>query len=518
MFFSVAGGLRGVVFALCSALFLEKKFLAVFQQTSYRAKEYFRKLPACAGRRLAGLFLLALSLAVLSVIAAESAVISAVLLSCFAFVSAAFSLFDKTVVGIVYTARMKRVFVTGAVVYSLAGGVSGTFLPSTLFFLLPAFVCFCPVVPALGCLPWLPYDRLLRRRAIAACTEKIAGFHGLIRIGITGSCGKTSVKNYLAKMLSEKYEVLATPKSFNTPLGICRTAEKLDGSQDVFLVEMGARRRGDIAELCRITKPQIAVMTAVVGQHLETFRTVEEIRRTKYELIESVGEKGYAVFSADSPLLAPLFRKAPCEKISVGFRGDKSGVRAENYRQRNEGSEFDLYLRGKPYRVRNALIGRHNATDVCLAAAVALRLGVAEENIVRAACSLKPVEHRMAVSVTAAGVTVIDDGYNANAEGIASGAECLDRFEGKKIVVTPGVTELGRYRREYNEKVGEVLASHADLVVAVGRNGRPIEKGADGKCAVRRVRTLARAKEVLKETGIGKGDVVLFLSDLPDAF
>ncbi len=513
--FSVCGMSFGLITALCSSFFLAKKFFAVFQQTSYRGREYLRKLIICIPGRIIALFCVGLLYGVSVYFTEGKRAVDYVPLLSFALVSACIGVVDKPVVKIAFTARMKRIFITGTAIFVVSGAILGGFVFSPVVgFLL---VSLSPAVPLSGVLPWLGYDRAKYRQAKEKCKQKLAEHPGLIRVGITGSCGKTSVKNYLNKMLSGSFDVLATPKSFNTPLGICRAAERLCGGTEVFLVEMGARRRGDIAELCDMVSPSVAVLTAVTGQHLETFGSADEIARTKYELVRAVGEKGFAVFSADSPLLAPLYASAPCEKISVGFGGEREGVKAENFRQGERGSSFDLWMEGKRYPIENSLVGKFSATDICLAAAVARKLGVPREKIASAACRLKPVEHRLAVSVTPGGVTIADDGYNANPEGIVDAAEFLDRFPGRKIVVTPGLAELGKFRRMYNENAGRVLAGHADTIVAIGKNGGAIVRGAGGRCETVRVRSREKAKKFL-EGKTKRGDVVLFLNDFPDVF
>lgn len=513
--FSFWGMAFGFVTALCSSFFLAKKFFAVFQQTSYRGREYVRKLIICVPGRIIVLLCVGLLYGASVYFAEGKTAVTYVPLLSFVLLSACYGVIDKPVVKTAFTARMKRIFVTGTLLFVFSGAILGGFVFSPVVgFLL---VSLTPAVPLSGALPWFGYDRAKYRQAKEKCKQRLAEYPELIRVGITGSCGKTSVKNYLNKMLSGSFDVLTTPKSFNTPLGICRATEKLCGDTEVFLVEMGARKRGDIAELCDMVSPSVAVLTSVTGQHLETFGSAEEIARTKYELVRAVGEKGFAVFSADSPMLAPLYASAPCEKISVGFGGEREGVKAENFRQGERGSSFDLWMEGKMYPIENSLVGKFSATDICLAAAVARKLGVPREKIASAACRLKAVEHRLSVSVTPGGVTIADDGYNANPEGIVAAAEFLDTFSGKKIVVTPGLAELGRFRRVCNENAGRVLAAHADTIVAIGKNGGPIVRGAGGRCETVRVRSREKAKKFL-EGKTGRGDVVLFLNDFPDVF
>ncbi|MBR1677511.1 MAG: UDP-N-acetylmuramoyl-tripeptide--D-alanyl-D-alanine ligase [Clostridia bacterium] len=363
----------------------------------------------------------------------------------------------------------------------------------------------------------MPFDRLNYVLSINKCKKKLAKKNDLIKIGITGSCGKTSVKNILAAMLSVDYKVYATPKSYNTPLGICKSVSKMNDDTEVFIAEMGARNKGDIKELTNIVKPEIGVITGVTEQHLETFGSLENIKDTKFELIDGLCENGYAVFSADTIGSTELYERAKVNKCLVGING--LNVKAENIVISSCQTSFDLILKDVRFPVVTKLLGRHSVTDICLASAVALYLGVKPHRIADCVFTLKPTEHRAEVFVTESGVTVIDDGYNANILGIESDAEILKTFNGKKFAVVSGIVEGGKREEELNKNVGKILSECVDVIIAVGKNADAVLSGTVDIKGLEKhyAKNLCEAENILKNM-IKSGNMVIFINDLPDSY
>ncbi len=367
----------------------------------------------------------------------------------------------------------------------------------------------------LGKLFWLPFDAISRAITIRKRAKKIGSNPNMIKIAVTGSFGKTTVKEYLKKMLERDFKVLATPLSYNTPLGVCKAAKELTEDVEVFIVEMGARKRGDIKKLCEIVKPDVGIITGICSQHLETFGSVEEVKATKNELIEALPLDGYAVFSADSEGSVQLYEKCPIAKSLVGRNGKE--IRTLNEREDRRGLRFDLALNGEIFRINADAFGEGVMTNVCLAAAVALKVGVSARKIALVARGLKNPPHRLNVTRNAFGATIIDDGYNANEQSVKAAAKVLSHFGGMKFVVTPGIVEGGEFGKELNREVGRVLALAADEIIAVGVNGEDIAVGAGRDASVVKVKNLDEAKKRLS-TKLKRGDAVLFLNDVPDAY
>ncbi len=358
-------------------------------------------------------------------------------------------------------------------------------------------------VAAAGCI--MKVYEIPRARHFIKKAKKTLAESGCIKVGVTGSFGKTSVKAIAAQMLSCKFRVKATPASYNTPIGIAKFVNGEGCDCDVFLAEMGARHTGDIAELCAMVDPAVGVVTGVCAQHLETFGSVENIRR----------EKGELARAAEKVILGETARDmredALCEGRDFG---------AENIEISCERTKFTLFLGGERADVETSLLGRHAAEDISIAAALCLSLGMTFGEIVAAVPTLTPVPHRLERSESG-GVTILDDAYNGNPLGAKNAVEVLRTAAGRKIVVTPGLVELGEIEEKVNEDLGGELVG-LDMVVLVGetrvlavRNGYKDGGGDEEK--LKTVSTLSAAQELLRNF-LRAGDTVLFLNDLPDKY
>lgn len=324
-------------------------------------------------------------------------------------------------------------------------------------------------------------------------------------VGITGSFGKTSVKNFANTILSTKYRVLATPASYNTPLGISKTLNEFGLDCDIFLAEMGARKTGDIKELCDLVNPEYGVVTGVCCQHLESFGSLKKIQ----------AEKGVLAKRAKKVVLGS---SVTAEK--EGALREGVDFAAEDIRLSTSGTAFTLRIQNEKIPVQTALLGRHAAEDIALAAALAYLLGMTMEEIAAGIRAIEPVPHRLQ-KMEANGVTILDDSYNSNVEGAKIAVETLKLFEGRKFVVTPGLVELGLIEKKKNEELG-ALFTELDGVVLVGetrvlplRNGY-LAAGGDAE-KVQMVPSLNKAQQYLA-TVLEAGDTVLFLNDLPDKY
>ena len=367
-----------------------------------------------------------------------------------------------------------------------------------------------------------PIEELIKRRYVKIAMQKIAKTD-VIKIAITGSYGKTSVKEILKTLFSQKYRVLATPKSYNTPMGIAIAVKGLDGTHDIFIAEMGARTKGDISSLAKIVKPDYAVITAINNQHLETFGSLENIKNTKYELIESLGEKGVAFFSADSENAMELFDRFDGEKHCAGINGESNLVTASDITVNHTGTKFTLNFKGgESVGCDTVLLGRHNVTNICIAAAVAYKIGLTPEEIAQGVNRLVTVEHRLELVPNNRNIIIIDDSYNSNVDGVKAAMEVLDTFKGRKIVLTPGLVELGKDENVVNYEVGKLIASHADIVFVIGKHNAEMlingltEKGFN-KENILFAKSLNKGNQMLNEI-LTEGDVVLFENDLPDNY
>ena len=367
-----------------------------------------------------------------------------------------------------------------------------------------------------------PVQNLINGRFLKAARRKLDEVAPRV-IGVTGSFGKTSTKFAVHQLLGAPDTVLATPGSFNTPLGVSRTInEQLESGHRFFVVEMGARQRGDIAELCGLVHPTIGVLTAVGPAHLESFGSLDAIRRGKYELIESLPQDGVAVMNVDDPevrALAESTRHVPVVRYGIEDDG-RPDIQARELRLLEDGTACSITdnRTGSRISVRLGLLGRHAIGHALAGVAVALAAGKTLEELVPALEAMQPVEHRLQVIKGAGGVTVIDDAYNSNPAGASAALDVLDKMPARrKVVITPGMVELGELAEDANTELGAHCSRVADVAIFVAKLNRDalVRGAAGGRAEVIAVDSLSEATERLKGL-VGPGDVVLFENDLPD--
>lgn len=367
-----------------------------------------------------------------------------------------------------------------------------------------------------------PYEEVSRRRYLRIANRKLSKTD-VLKIGITGSYAKTSVKEILKTVLSQKYRVLATPESYNTPLGIALTVRHLDSSHDIFLAEMGARSKGDIKELAKLVKPKYGVLTGINNQHLETFGSIENIKQTKYELFENLAENGIGFFSSDSSNTVELYGQYGGEKYLAGVAGEDNFVTAVDIKTDVKGMSFTLVIKGeKPVKCNTVLLGTHSVKNICLAAAVAYKVGLTPKEISQGINRIQSIGHRLELMPNNKNIVIIDDSYNSNVDGVNAAMEVLDNFKGRKIVLTPGLVELGKIENVANLELGKTLAKHADIVIVIGTHNAEmiingLKEGGMDLENIKFAKTLNKGNELLNGI-MRESDVVLFENDLPDNY
>lgn len=426
----------------------------------------------------------------------------------------------------VVTMRVKRTYITSAAVFTLICALIGFLLTGAeprLYFI-GLFPVLLPLWVALGGLLAWPIEKLVSEMYFRDAQKKLASRPDLIKIGITGSYGKTSVKFILGTILQEKFQVLVTPSSFNTPMGVTRIIrEKLMPAHQVFVAEMGARHVGDIKEMCRLVHPHHGVLTSVGPQHLDTFRTLERIKSTKYELMDAIPDGGCCFFPDDKAICRELFDKTRKVKrlCSVHPGVEDADVWATDIRVSPQGSSFVLHTMNDEIACQTKLLGEHNIQNVILAATVGLHLGMTLRQIARGISKIAPVEHRLQL-IPSAGVTIIDDAFNSNPKGAQAALKVIREFEGRRIIITPGMVELGAEEEAFNREFGVMMADCADVAILVGKkHTAPIAEGLKSAGFsvenLHVVSTLEEASAILRQIG-RPGDVALFENDLPDNY
>lgn len=368
-----------------------------------------------------------------------------------------------------------------------------------------------------------PYENYVHRHFIKQAKKKLSRMPDLTVIAITGSYGKTSTKFMIRDLLSERYAVCATPGSYNTPMGICKVINNdLEAHHQVLVLEMGARYEGNIDELCDIAEPDISVVTNVGIAHLETFGSQDAIARTKSTIVKRTKSGGKTVLNADDERVSTMANlRGDIEIIRAGL--EQGDIHGKDITYGLDGMQFTVSADDESESFSTKLLGAHNAQNMLLAVAVGKSLGLRLTTMSMAAGRMEPVEHRLELKQQG-DLTVIDDAFNSNPVGAKNAVETLAAFEtGRRIIITPGMIELGELQEEKNRKFGKQIGNaDLDLVILVGKEQtNAIKEGIEstgfdmGKVQI--ARSLYDANRTLHNFA-EKGDVVLYENDLPDSF
>ena len=344
----------------------------------------------------------------------------------------------------------------------------------------------------------------------------------LIKIGITGSYGKTSTKNIIYDIISENRLTLITPASYNTPMGITRTIrEMLKPIHEVFVCEMGADKVGDITYLMDMVNPSIGVVTSIGPQHLNTFRSMDNIIYEKMQEIEMLPHKGVGFINLDNEYIANYRIRNNVKVVSVGIDNSEADLVAKKVKYSKNGSAFTVKIGKKNYSFTTSLLGKHNITNILIGIGIALELGIDIEDIVRNVKKINQVQHRLEVRKIN-GYTFIDDAFNSNPVGSKMALDVLAMMDGKRVIVTPGMIDLGEKEDEINREFGEYMKGRADKVILVGeKQTRMIMEGLLSSGFAREdiivTDSVRQAFDYVYKNFSSK-DTILLENDLPDAF
>ncbi len=430
---------------------------------------------------------------------------------------------------LVYTPRVKRMLFTETLLFILI--LSLVSIPAFMsevnhatYFLTAVSLIYAlaPVLCLVANLINKPVELGINRHYTNDAKNMLKKCPDLKIIGITGSYGKTSVKYYLTTLLKTKYNVLMTPESYNTPMGVVKTIRGyLKATDEIFVCEMGAKWVGDIKELCDIVHPHHGVITSIGPQHLESFKTLDAVKNTKFELADSLPEGGMLFLNGDDENIKAHGSDRPY--ISYSIDGDADYV-AYDVNVSSRGTSFKVKTRdGETEEFSTKLIGRHNVLNIVGAIAISHKMGIELKELRPAVRRLEGVPHRLQLSEKG-GVTIIDDAYNSNPSGTKAALEALSLFDGYKILVTPGMVELGEKQDELNREFGKNAASVCDYVVLVGKKQAvPIKAGLlDGGYDESRIFVADTINEALGHvyaiSSGGKKKVILLENDLPDNY
>lgn len=432
----------------------------------------------------------------------------------------------KSIKKLVFTSRIKRLYATSTIllaiiicIYAFSPdlfiGEIFAIITFMLSFISPLLVFLCYMIMS-------PVEKGFAKWYINDAKRILKEHKDIIVIGVTGSYGKTTTKFILNRILSEKYNVVCTPQSFNTPMGVVRTIrEKLQPQTQIFICEMGAKNIGDIKEICDIVHPNYGIITSVGAQHLDTFKSIDNVFKTKFELADAVKKNGGQFFvNGDSE---EIIKRIDMSAYKIYGTNKDYEYNASDFSYGRNGSEFKLTLENENVALSSKLLGKHSIIDIVGAAALAHILGVSSDDLKFATASLKATEHRLELKSYMAGSLLIDDAYNANPEGCLEAVHVLGSFDGmKKVIVTPGLIELGVKEYDCNYALGLEATKFCDIIILVGQNrSKPMREAIDttdfDKENVYVVSSFKEAMEIYSKIA-DKNTVVLFENDLPDNY
>ncbi|MFI3286158.1 MAG: UDP-N-acetylmuramoyl-tripeptide--D-alanyl-D-alanine ligase [Rikenellaceae bacterium] len=503
----------------------------MFQQNSYRYNRYFRWLKLNLWRVeiwkcVPILVSIIISVLLVCLSNSESWKVLFIALSLGYAINSRVEFRKEFKVKIAYTDRVKRLLFSSLLVSTILFGSAYLRLEpfqfavtSSLIIILSNFILL------LANFLNSPVERAITNWYINDARKIISSRPDLIIIGVTGSYGKTSTKNYLYRMLTEKYNVLVTPGNYNTLLGVVRTIrEQLRPQHQIFIVEMGAKQQGDIKEICDLVHPSIGIVTSVGEAHLETFKSVENIQKTKFELIDSLPKEGLGVINFDSESIRNYDFSAECNIVSYSVVDATARMQAQDVSYNAAGVSFSLLLNNEEIGFKSPLLGGGNVLNLVAGIAVASHLGVAPKLLQRSIKQMQIVEHRLSMSKVG-GLTILDDAYNSNPTGAKMALEVLrdfTRMEGaQRVVVTPGFVEMGVNQASANYTFGCQIATSVDYAVIVNKINRDaivrglVDSGFD-EDSYFVANSLNEARAHLASR-LKVGDIVLYENDLPDS-
>jgi len=367
-----------------------------------------------------------------------------------------------------------------------------------------------------------PYEITRRQLTIWAVRRTIISHKSLTVIGITGSYGKTTTKDLLFEILKRYKTTLKTPESYNTIFGISKVIDfELTSKDKLFICEMGAYIRGEIRELTHMVPPHYALLTAIGSQHLERFKSIKNTTLAKFELVDSVPVEN-ALVNLDNPLISKHIEQAKYFGIKTfSLSNSKADFYLTNYLLTPNGMSFTLKHFKQKYQFETHLFGTSNLQDLVGAISLALLLKVPAPVIKNAVASLRPSPHRLELSKIKR-ATLIDNAYSSNEQGVINIIADLSKLPGKKVIITPGIVELGAQSAAIHRRLGELIAPVFNTTILVGHSDRTkdLESGIKEKNRENKIQYLENNDllwpeiDRLSETH----DWILIENDLPDNF
>ena len=485
-------------------------FFTIFQQNGYNPKKYYLNL------KKHYLYTLSTYLEYISLIMLISYYINynwyLMVLEIF-FILGSFMLSKQLVLAPVLTKRMVRLFITFCIICIIPYIF---FNKHILIFTLETVLI--PIIILIASYIILPIEQQIKRYYYQKTKNKLNKYQ-MINIGITGSFGKTSTKNFLYHLLKEQYYTYKTPKSYNTPMGISKAVNnELPILSDVFIVEMGACNIGDINELVDLVNIDIGVITEIGPQHLETFKTIDNVLKTKLEILNSKNLKTL-IINQDNIYLRNTIYPNNLKIIRIGIN-EEADYMAKNIIMKETYLSFDLYYQKSILtNIKTKLLGQHNIYNLLSAIVVAYTMGVDIENIKNSCFKIEPVLHRLS-TLQDGNIKIIDDAFNSNIVGFKNAVDVLKLADTNKIVITPGIVDGGEYLKELNIDAAKKL-TEVDFVLLVDNQASKYIQDYFDDCAFTNyqvVKSFKQAYNIVQKESKSKDITLLIENDLPDNY
>lgn len=512
-----------VLSVIISIIFQMKFFMHMFQLNSYNERTQLGWYKKNAVRNIPNVISIAMGISLCIVLQGNDKLVKASLVIFAVFMIVFIAIYHeskaRTKKKLVYTMRVKRMYITDFIII-LAAIIVGFCMELPIGLLIYGIIYGCiPFIIILGNIINKPIEKAVNNHYIKEARAILKSHPSLKIIGITGSFGKTSVKYYLNTLLKAKYNVLMTPESYNTPMGVVKTIRgSLKPIHEIFICEMGAKKVGEIKEICDIVDPQDGIITSIGPQHLETFKSLDNVKKTKFELAEALPEAGLLLVNGNDENIKAYNYKKPY--ITYGVTEDCDYF-AYDIQVSSKGTAFKVKIKDEECTFKTNLIGRHNVINIVGTIAMAHLMGISLVELKPQVRKLESVPHRLQL-IGKNGITIIDDAFNSNPTGAKAALDTLNLFDGTKILITPGMVELGQKEEELNKELGRQAAEVCDYIFLVGINRtKPIydgivEKGFD-KAKVIAYDTLGEALETMYSLN-EPNKYVLLENDLPDNY
>ncbi len=434
----------------------------------------------------------------------------------------------------VWTAKAKQLYWLAILIFI---GISLSLLCTVNIFVAAAIIAIlwfniyvCLILALAAIKPYEIINRLRVKQSIKNKIKHLKEQYHLTVIGITGSFGKTSSKMVIGQILPKCH---VTPKSYNTMFGIFKTIDyELNKRYKFFVCEMGAYKRGDVKEFCQLVSPDIGVLTGINEQHLERFGSIENTIQAKFEILTTLCPGGTGIINLDNELVKNnlhRFQKALQEKriylIGYSLNGNTSEyckdiIAINSWHIENGKSTFDLSYKDKNYKVTTSLIGKAHLSNILAAIAVAMSCGQNIDEVIERIRKVKQIPHRLELK-SAPGMTILDDTYSSNPSGFREALDTLKQFAGTKVLITPGIVELGDKALEIHKEIGSLAASICDEIVLVGNshNLNAMKEGIfSSGYSTEKVTQLAGRAKIQEFLQHKANTVVLMENDLPDQY